>query len=207
MALVIAQRKAVFLLSVKVNRMKMFSPLLVVAVVLASTALAEAPGRRGPGGPEGSGGVEGCERPQRARGEGQSDRRSGGPRRGGPGGPDGEHMPPPSPLFAAMDTNRDGELDSTELQRSVEAIMKLDRDGDGVITAQEAHGPGGPGGARGMDARRPLGPPDGEGRPGRGGRGFGGPGKGRPPAGGPRERGPRRGERGAGGRPELEEDE
>jgi len=58
----------------------------------------------------------------------------GGP--GGPGGPPGPMHGPP-PLMAALDTNRDGELDAAEIANASAALLKLDKNGDGKLTPDE----------------------------------------------------------------------
>jgi Ca2+-binding EF-hand superfamily protein len=107
---------------------------------------------------------------------------------GPPGRPEGTPQRPPqgSPgappgggLFAALDTDRNGELSTTEIVAAGTALLKLDRNGDGKLTPDEAFGPGGPGG--GPPGRPgvgqpgnglPPGAPPGQGRPGQ--RGLGG---------------------------------
>ncbi len=120
--------------------------------------------RRGPGGPPGD-----TDRGPRGR----------GPRHHGP-----HHGPPP--IIAALDTDKDGVISSTEIEGSVSALKTLDKNGDGELTRDELR-PRGP---------RPEGPPDGEfgrrrrpggeegrGRRGRGPRGRdGGPGEFGPPS-------------------------
>lgn len=69
----------------------------------------------------------------------------GTPRPGGPGGPGGR---PPSPLFAALDTNKDGKLDATEIANASTSLKTLDKNNDGEITPDEIRGPR-PGGGRG----------------------------------------------------------
>jgi hypothetical protein len=56
---------------------------------------------------------------------------------GGPGGPG--HRPPP--LVAALDVNKDGVIDATELANASTVLAKLDKNGDGQITADELHPP------------------------------------------------------------------
>lgn len=55
-----------------------------------------------------------------------------------------------NPFFAALDTNSDGVIDSTELAKAADSLKKLDRNGDGKISEDEARpafgGPGGRGG-------------------------------------------------------------
>jgi Ca2+-binding EF-hand superfamily protein len=92
---------------------------------------------------------------------GQPPRPDGAPQRrpdGAPGSP-----PPGGGLFAALDTDRDGQLSNAEIVGAGSALLKLDRNNDGKLTPDEvfAAGPGRPG------ERRP-----GDGRPGdRAGRG------------------------------------
>lgn len=52
---------------------------------------------------------------------------------GGPGGPG--HRPPP--FIAALDVNKDGVIDATELANASTVLAKLDRNGDGQITLDE----------------------------------------------------------------------
>jgi hypothetical protein len=82
-------------------------------------------------------------------------RRPGGP--GGPGGPGfgprGQRQPPA--IVAALDANKDGKLDATEISNASTALKTLDKNNDGEITAEEMFGPRpdgerrGPGGAPG----------------------------------------------------------
>lgn len=71
-----------------------------------------------------------------------------GPRRGGEyGPPSGDTLaPPPSPMFDAIDADGNGTITARELRRAAAALRKLDANGDGVITREEAlgSGPGGP---------------------------------------------------------------
>ena len=89
---------------------------------------------RGPGGQGGEG--NGGNRGSRAEGEDQAGQRPGG---GGGGS-----------LFAALDTNKDNSLDSTELKAAAAALAKLDKNSDGELTIEEAGvvrgRPGAPGG-------------------------------------------------------------
>jgi hypothetical protein len=68
-----------------------------------------------------------------------------------------------SPVVAALDANKDGEIDATEIANAAAALKTLDKNGDGKLTGEEIRpprgdrGPGGPGGRGGAD------------RPGRGG--------------------------------------
>jgi Ca2+-binding EF-hand superfamily protein len=86
---------------------------------------------------------------------GQPPRPEGAPQRP-PQGPPGP--PPGGGLFGALDTDRNGELSTSEIVGAGSALLKLDRNNDGKLTPDEVFvgGPGGPPG-------RP-----GEGRPGEG---------------------------------------
>jgi Ca2+-binding EF-hand superfamily protein len=84
-----------------------------------------------------------------------------GQRRGGFGGPDA--MARMNPLFAALDANQDGEIDSTEINNAVAALKKLDKNSDGKIDVAEVRPEFGGRGEFGGD---------------RGGRGGQGPGQG-----------------------------
>jgi hypothetical protein len=57
----------------------------------------------------------------------------GGRHSGGPGGPG--HRPPP--FVAALDVNKDGVIDATELANASAVLAKLDKNGDGQITLDE----------------------------------------------------------------------
>jgi hypothetical protein len=86
---------------------------------------------------------------------------------GGQGGPGGMGQRPMNPIIEALDVNKDGTLDAGEIAKASEALKKLDKNGDGKITADEYRpqrppgtgGPGGPGGqggqGRGPDGQRP----------------------------------------------------
>jgi Ca2+-binding EF-hand superfamily protein len=100
---------------------------------------------------------------QPPRPEGAPPRRPDGP----PGGP-----PPGGGLFAALDTDRDGQLSNAEIVGAGSALLKLDRNNDGKLTPDEIFA-GGPGAVRGSpDPARP-----GDARPGEPRR----PGDGQPP--------------------------
>src|ERR1051325_2594938 len=81
----------------------------------------------------------------------------GGGRRTG-GGPGGQRPHPP--IIAALDANKDGKLDATEIANASAALKTLDKNGDGELSAEEMFGPrpdpnrGGPGAPGG-----PGGPP------------------------------------------------
>jgi len=61
---------------------------------------------------------------------------------------DAEGRRPVAPLFAALDVNKDGMLDATEIAQASENLRKLDKNGDGQITHDEV-GPKGPKGPKG----------------------------------------------------------
>jgi hypothetical protein len=92
-------------------------------------------------------------------------------RHGAPAEGTGEDQPrrPGSPIMAALDTNRDGELSSEEIRNAVAALKTLDRNHDGSLVGAELE-------PRGGELGGPAEPPGG--RP-RGGRSGG------PPPGGP----------------------
>jgi hypothetical protein len=78
-----------------------------------------------------------------------------GPRgQGGPGGPGGPRQGPP--IMIALDTNKDGKLDATEIANASKSLMTLDKNNDGELTQDEIGGPRRGGG--------PSGPGDGPGR-------------------------------------------
>jgi hypothetical protein len=86
-----------------------------------------------------------------------------GPRGMGPGnGPDSRNTrrPPPNVLMDALDTNHDGVIDANEIANASAALKKLDKNGDGKLTADELR-PQRPqrGNAQGQGAGR-QGPPD-----------------------------------------------
>ena len=108
------------------------------------------------------------------RNEGPGDQR-GGPRPQG-GGPDDQRGGPRGqgvvmPIIAAIDLNKDGILENTEIEQARQSLKKLDTNGDGKITPDEYRGqrrggPDGPGreGAgsvrpRGEEQGRPQRPP------------------------------------------------
>ncbi len=73
----------------------------------------------------------------------------GPPRREGgrPGGP-----PPVPPIIAALDLNKDGEIDANEIAKASQSLLTLDKNGDGKLTRDELRPPhpeGGPGEGRG----------------------------------------------------------
>ncbi len=127
------------------------------------------------GGPRPQGGgpddQRGGPRPQ---GGGPDDQR-GGPRPQG-GGPDDQRGGPRGqgvvmPVIGAIDLNKDGILDNTEIEQARQSLKKLDTNGDGKITPDEYRGQrrGGPDGSgregagsvrpRGEEQGRPQRPP------------------------------------------------
>jgi len=104
-----------------------------------------------------------------AQADGQPPRPEGAP----PRRPDGPPGGLPGGLFAALDSDKDGQLSTAEIVAAGTTLLKLDRNGDGKLTPEEVFGPG-------------AGPP-----PGR-------PGNGLPPAARPAEAGPGVGQPGRG---------
>lgn len=68
---------------------------------------------------------------------------------------------PVSPLVVALDTNKNGEIDASEIANAVAALKTLDKNGDGKLSADEIRPPRREGG------RGAGGAPKGD-RPGRG---------------------------------------
>jgi hypothetical protein len=60
--------------------------------------------------------------------------------RRGPGGFGGGQRPQPA-IITALDANKDGKLDATEIANAATALKTLDKNGDGEITADEMFGP------------------------------------------------------------------
>ena len=75
----------------------------------------------------------------------------GGP--GEPGGPGGHHGPPPLPIVMVLDANHDGVIDADEIANASAALKRLDKNGDGRLTAAEFLPPPPPDAPR--DAPRP----------------------------------------------------
>jgi len=68
-----------------------------------------------------------------------------------PGGGGGRGPRPAPPLMAALDANKDGEIDATEMSNAAAALKTLDKNGDGKLTGEEIRPPRGergPGGGR-----------------------------------------------------------
>ncbi|MDA7916060.1 EF-hand domain-containing protein, partial [Verrucomicrobia bacterium] len=78
------------------------------------------------------------ERPER----GERGQRPGGEEGRGRGGR-------PTPLFAALDSDKDGTISKVELKQAMASLKKLDKNNDGQITMEEISGGRGPGGPRG----------------------------------------------------------
>jgi hypothetical protein len=74
---------------------------------------------------------------------------------GRPGGPGHRHPP----FVAALDVNKDGVIDATEIANAPGALAKLDKNGDGQITLDELRPP------RPADAPAPQSATDGPKRP------------------------------------------
>ena len=82
--------------------------------------------------------------------EGKGDRAANKPgRENRPGKEGGKHRMPP--LIAALDANADGVIDSTEITSAADSLKKLDKNGDGKITKDEAFPPR-PEGSKGRGA-------------------------------------------------------
>lgn len=59
--------------------------------------------------------------------------------------PEGPHPKPPvHPIWAALDTDKDGELSAEEIDAAKEALTKLDKNEDGKITREEVKPPAPP---------------------------------------------------------------
>src|SRR4029079_117926 len=102
---------------------------------------------------------------------------------GGPRRPDGAPGAPPlgGGLFAALDTDRNGELSTAEMLAAGTTLLRLDRNSDGKLTPDEVFVGPPPGGAPGRPGEgrpgagqpgTPPGAPNPDRRPGQ--RGFGG---------------------------------
>ena len=101
---------------------------------------------------------------------------SGGP--GGPGGGPGGQRPV-SPIIAALDLNKDGTIDASEIEKAPKSLLKLDKNGDGKLTEDE-YRPKPPGGQGGPGGGGKGGPGGAQGGPGGGGKGGPGAGQGGP---------------------------
>ena len=78
-----------------------------------------------------------------------------GPPGSGPGGH--RHRPPPPPVMVVLDANHDGVIDAQEIANASQALLQLDKNGDGQLTREELRPPPPP---EDFD-----GPPPGEGQP------------------------------------------
>jgi len=82
-------------------------------------------------------------------------------------------QPPVNPLVEALDLNKDGVIDAEEIAKATESLKKLDKNGDGKLTAEEfrpsrSQGPGrleGLGGDRRHGNPEPQSEPGGENHP------------------------------------------
>jgi hypothetical protein len=59
------------------------------------------------------------------------------PPEGGPGGMGPRHRPPPLPLVTVLDANHDRVIDANEIANASTALLTLDKNGDGQLTADE----------------------------------------------------------------------
>jgi hypothetical protein len=59
----------------------------------------------------------------------------------GPGGPPRGGPPHAMPLMTALDANKDGELDATEIANASATLLTLDKNGDGKLTIDELRPP------------------------------------------------------------------
>jgi hypothetical protein len=63
----------------------------------------------------------------------------------------------PNPIIEALDLNKDGTLDASEIAKASASLKILDKNGDGTLTLEEFHPqrPGGPGRGEGNRPQRP----------------------------------------------------
>jgi hypothetical protein len=54
------------------------------------------------------------------------------------------NRPPPPPVIAALDADRDGIISAEEIQNAPTALLQLDKDKDGELTREELHPEGTP---------------------------------------------------------------
>ena len=74
-----------------------------------------------------------------------------------------------SPIIAALDTNKDGTIDASEIEKAPKSLLKLDKNGDGKLTEDEYRPKppgGGPGGGKGGPGGGQGGPGGAQGGPG-----------------------------------------
>ena len=57
--------------------------------------------------------------------------------RRGPGGPRSGERPPSMPVIAALDVNTNGVIEASEIANASAALLKLDKNGDGKLDADE----------------------------------------------------------------------
>jgi hypothetical protein len=79
-----------------------------------------------------------------------------GGRGGPPGGPHGMGRPPVPPVMKVLDADRDGELSAAEIANASNALLTLDKDGDGKLSTTELMPPP-PGGTNQFGLRPPAG--------------------------------------------------
>jgi Ca2+-binding EF-hand superfamily protein len=144
--------------------MRKFGFLLIFmsAIMMSSVSMAQQNGQRGQdgqggvggqGGQGGQGGFGG--RGGRGGQGGQGGGRGGrGGRGGGPPGGEGfGGQPPASPFMLALDTDKDGQISKEEIANAATALLTMDKNGDGILNAEEVappqRGRGGPGGGFG----------------------------------------------------------
>ena len=85
---------------------------------------------------------------------GPPDRPAAGDGQGQPGrGPGARGRRPLPPIMTALDANKDGKLDASEIANASKALLTLDKNGDGELTPDELFGPR-PGGDRGPGGDR-----------------------------------------------------
>jgi hypothetical protein len=70
------------------------------------------------------------------------------PRHEGQGGPGRGGPRPVPPVIAVLDANHDGIIDATEIANASNALLKLDKNGDGQLTPDELRPPRPQGGGR-----------------------------------------------------------
>jgi hypothetical protein len=73
-----------------------------------------------------------------------------------------DFRPPTPPLMAALDVDRDGELSTEEIDGAAEALKRLDKNGDGRLSANELRPERGAPGFRPPGGRGPDRPDDGD---------------------------------------------
>ena len=82
-----------------------------------------------------------------------------GPGGGPPDGPRGPRGPGPGPaIVGALDANKDGKLDASEIANATAALKTLDKNNDGELSRDEIFGPRPADGRRGAGQRPGRGP-------------------------------------------------